>query len=197
MTRRLDSSFNALIALLILTAIVQTVTAFRASPSATSSTSMVDAPVGERVSMMIQGGGLETSTALRDVAPGTCRYIVLYSPTCGASATLARQWAQDLAVPGNLPVPPGWTTFWVSPTGWSSPDSPFPAPSGIATYYQVPGGGAQGSVLVRAVPAHMVLDRTGRVVEAGIGAPLLTHERYGEDCVIRDTGERTDGTGLR
>ena len=42
------------------------------------------------------------------------------------------------------------------------------------------------AVKIRALPAHLVLDRKGRVVEGDVGATLLPVRSYRNDCTIME-----------
>lgn len=146
----------------------------------------VGAKVGKRLNVAI----LRTSTPpmdLSDVEPGNCRYVVLVSPSCAASVAAANSWARtqvaDTASSGA--VPSGWKIVWVSLGDSAATRRAFP-PEGIGPLWVPKDVGKFATALgLRALPAHVVLDQAGRVVEADVGARLLPMESYRADCSIR------------
>jgi hypothetical protein len=83
-------------------------------------------PLGDRAETdVVPDDGREPS-ALADLAPGTCRYVVFYWSACDHCRALAVHWRQDLAIEGPDVLPPGWTAIWVSRTANPTMDFPLP-----------------------------------------------------------------------
>jgi hypothetical protein len=138
---------------------------------------------GVRVEQKVTGGGLERAAGLSDVKPGKCRFLVIYSPTCGACLALAHQWKQDLRG-DESPFPAGWEVAWVS-----SQDSAFSArlqPPGapVANLFASAGVSWVESVGITGYPSHVILDRDGRIVSGGLGGFLSPKESYKSDCTV-------------
>ena len=141
-------------------------------------------PLGEAVSDTLIASATGETRVLSDIAPGQCRYVVLYSTRCGPSMALARQWTQDLeAVPGSRAVPAGWEALWIAVEDSSGVE--FPAAAVVGHYRSKRPTALARALGVTAYPAHIILDRAGRVVAGDVGAPLRALEAYQADCTIR------------
>jgi hypothetical protein len=79
-------------------------------------------------------------------------------------------------------VPSNWVALWLSVEDSASsaaalaPDFPF------ARYFRATAERLEPALGLRAYPAHVVLDRLGRVVTGGIGAPLPTPDQLSPAC---------------
>jgi hypothetical protein len=146
----------------------------------------VGAKVGKRLDINV----LRTSTTpmeLSDVESGSCRYVVLVSPSCAASIAAANSWVRtqvaDTISSGAVPL--GWKIIWISLGDSAATRRAFPF-DGIGPLWVPKNVGKFTAALeVRALPAHVVLDQAGRVVEADVGARLLPMESYRPNCSIR------------
>lgn len=146
----------------------------------------IGAEVGERLPIGVAQAS-KTPMELSDVEPGTCRYVVLVSPSCGASIAAAKSWtrAQAADTVSSGAVPSGWKIIWISLGDTAATRRAFPS-DGIGPLWVPKDVGQFAAVLkVRALPAHVILDRSGRVVEGDVGARLLPLDAYRADCSIR------------
>lgn len=149
---------------------------------------MIGARVGEPVSALVRLSD-STRARLSEVSSGSCRLVVVYSPDCAASLDQAVRWTQDAAAdPEGRLLPEGWKAIWVSavPTDTTGSRLPQALPVQVATVDSA--GPLAGELGLRAYPAHLVLDREGRVREAGMGATLPRLEALRPDCTINSAG---------
>jgi hypothetical protein len=131
--------------------------------------------------------GNKRTVPLSDLAAGTCRYVVIYSPQCAASKVLARQWQQQLNRERGEPFPPEWTAVWVSVVDSTRGTGFFPAGFSLARAYAAAGSQLSLETGVHAYPAHLLLDRDGIVAGGGLGAPLPPRSAFHSDCSVRLT----------
>lgn len=146
----------------------------------------VSPPIGAVPDLVVHRAGASKRQKLSEFGAGSCRLIVVYSPTCGASLNAARRWHQDLSSgAAEGAVPAGWSNAWLSvedsvasagflPEGFSQPQ-----------LYSSSPGAALGRLGIGAVPAYLILDREGVVLSGGLGAPLHQTGSYATDCTIQ------------
>ena len=136
--------------------------------------------IGDKLDFNVSGGQ-PAPVALSNVTKGYCTLVVVYSPTCGASAALAQQWRQDLSL-SSKPLPENWRAVWVSSLD-SLRSSSFDVP-GKPVLSRYSSGNIAMVLGVKSYPFHFVLDRSGRLVSKGRGAPLEPIDSYNVDCRI-------------
>lgn len=165
----------------------------RSPPSA--SAPFVEVTTGQLLTDSVVVAG--RAMPLASVSPASCRYIVVYSPTCGASAAAARQWAQAGDWRRDTLVPPGWTAIWLSAYPASAGDSIVPSELPVVRASAQRRGQLEAALKLRAYPVSLVVDREGRVVDASVGAPLAPLHDMTADCRIRSStsGPSTSGPG--
>ena len=137
-------------------------------------------PLGTTVRERVYGSDLAGPTALSDVAAGTCRHVIIYSPTCGACTALAHQWQQDL-YQDSEPFPDDWRLIWVSNVD-SAASAGFATPGPALHVYAAPGVDWPSKLGISGYPSHIVLDRAGHIVSGGLGGFLLAKQSYRDDC---------------
>lgn len=152
------------------------------SPSAAHG-SYVGAKPGERLDVDIVQASADPAS-LSDVGAGSCRYVVIVSPTCSASIAMARTWQQARRAEGGAEVPNGWRVVWVA-VG-DSVASRLAFETGPANPIWVPAEpeAFMAALKVRAYPAHLILNRSGRLVSGDVGARLYAQDAYHDDCTI-------------
>lgn len=153
----------------------------------------IDAEPGKRVETKIQKiqGSSGEAMALSDVEPGSCRLVLVVSPSCGASRASAKAWRYaQLANPSIPEVPDSWRVLWVSLGDKMSTDSAFGNDLPDKVWTVLSPETLIAELGLRAVPVHLVLDRSGAVVTSDVGASLLPLEAYRDDCSL---AERPDG----
>jgi|SRR5690606_30725790 len=142
-------------------------------------------PRGELASVEVWLPGAADPVPLSRVAAGECRLVIVYESTCPASRTAARRWVQDMrATADTAALPTGWTALWVSLDPIADTNAILPNPFPLLTATAVSRLTVLSSLGVRSSPSHVVLDRDGRIVLVGQGAPLHTVNRYLPDCSI-------------
>jgi len=150
--------------------------------------------IGSVPDLLVREAGASRTNPLTSYGAGSCRLLIVYSPTCGASLTAARRWHQDLArSTDNRVAPPGWTVAWLSvedsvPSSGFLPDG-FPLPR----LYSSGAGAVYESLGIGEYPAYLLLDRAGTILSAGLGAPLYSLESYRADCTIQSAKDARDG----
>ena len=103
------------------------------------------------------------SVPMADIAPGRCRYVIVYWSTCGQCRALAEHWrAAWIIVDATGPVI----------TGTSRVDNAVVTDLGITVF-----------------PYYLLLDREGRIVSGGLAGPLSPDSEFMPDCSLR-TGIR-------
>lgn len=116
------------------------------------------------------------------IGDGNCRIVVFYTPTCGASAVAARQWARAEHPDGGSVLPAGWLAVWVNTASGGLPNAldtmDLPVTRGIA----VNGVSLARHLAITAYPVYVVLDREGNVTESSVGALLPTVEDDAVAC---------------
>lgn len=121
---------------------------------------------------------------------GTCHIVIIASPTCGACASARDQWVRDAVVLGAEEVEvPGWTRTWVvmadEETTSEFRDARLPA-----HLRWTPDAALVARFGLTAVPAYVLLDRDGRLVQAGTGAPFPLGHATSGGCTL--DGEATE-----
>ncbi len=149
----------------------------------------IDVPVGDTPRMVVHRAGISAREQLTQVGAGSCRLIIVYSPTCGASASAALRWHQDLSADSSDAVPKGWSSAWLSVEDSVASAGFFPAGFTQPRQYASRSRAVLEGLGIRAVPAYLILDREGTIVSGGLGAPLYRPEAYAADCTIRLTPE--------
>ena len=141
--------------------------------------------IGENIDMPVVSDSTGATSALSDVKPGTCRYIVIASLTCPYSKALAARWiVTALNDPRGMSMPKGWETFWVIGESQSGVGNFFESDFPVPTYHSLRGFDDFRRSGVVGVPFHIVLDSEGRVRSGGLGAELLPRAAFQEDCAI-------------
>lgn len=123
--------------------------------------------------------------ALSNVSQNTCRYFVIASLTCPYCAGAARRWtALSRHSSDGLSMPTGWHLGWVVGEGTSGRGSLFAEDFPVSTYYGLGEFADFSAVGVVGVPYYIVLDRSGRVVESGLGGEVPPYAAFGADCKL-------------
>lgn len=186
--RKLRRGSDLAVVLLVLAAFVQLLGLYRTRSE--SEGDWVAPPIGQLLGLRVSGAGMSAPIEISNLEPGTCRYVVVYSNSCGASATLARQWFQDASMEeGGSVAPAGWRLLWISADTVPPPPSFFPAGFPFPRFYQTEDVDFLDSVGARAVPLHLILDREGRIVSGDIGAALPRADAFGRNCSIVPSGQ--------
>lgn len=147
----------------------------------------VSAKPGESVDVLVRRAGSPVA-ALSQVGAGSCRLIVILSPTCSPSLEAVGHWRAAQRNAGGAPeLPAAWQVIWVSSGDTASALKAFPSLAGKLWTAAQPGS-IERSVGLRAYPAHVVLDRSGRIVSGDVGARLLPRTAYHEDCSVSEEG---------
>ena len=122
-------------------------------------------------------------TELTDVAPGKCRYVVIYASSCSFARAAASDWRRIAKHDEDL-LPDDWDVFWVSLEQLTDadilthPDFPW------SVYTVENPTEARGTIGMNGLPSHILLDREGKVVEAGSGVTLWKSTYYLPSCTI-------------
>lgn len=140
-------------------------------------------PVGTRLSSRVVYADARADK-LSDAWPGMCRYVVIYSPHCGACRVRASQWYQTLYREKGQHFPADWAVIWVSVEGAAADSGAFPAGFFLPRVYARDGSSLSAEAGVHAVPAYLVLDRDGTVKTGGVGAPLPAVSAFRSDCSV-------------
>jgi hypothetical protein len=125
--------------------------------------------------------------AWSDLSSPSCRYIVLYSPTCPACRRLSNTW-RGLWDADASPLPPTWRLVFVTEAelpdidpvaakGFPFRTNPLLSRSEWERFLKFVG--------LNAVPSHIILDKNGKLLETEIGAALWRSTQYADDCTIR------------
>lgn len=146
--------------------------------------------VGLMAGSRIEASVRETSDptghlALSDLAQGLCTYVAVYAPRCGGSQVGLMQWRQVLASYDETYHTPGeWQVLWVSvdPLSHNEPSIFDGLP--FRVFEVVTQGTLEAEAQIEAYPAHLVLDRDGRLVQAGVGLPFPEPDRLSSDCTL-------------
>jgi hypothetical protein len=146
----------------------------------------VSAKPGQSVDVLVRRAG--SVAPLSRVAAGSCRLIVILSPTCSPSLEAVGHWrAAQRDAAGAPELPAEWQVIWVASGDTASALKAFPSLAGKLWTAAQPGS-IERSVGLRAYPAHVVLDRSGRIVSGDVGARLLPRTAYHEDCSVSEEG---------
>lgn len=145
----------------------------------------VAVPVGAPVDLLVHEAGERSSQNLRDIGTGSCRLIIVYSPTCGASLAAGRRWHQDImASPDTVALPDGWTVAWLSIADSVATAGFLPEGFPLRRVYANTANEVASRLGIREFPAHLILDANGRILSGGVGAPLYQPGAYGADCRV-------------
>lgn len=145
----------------------------------------VGPPLGALADVAVREAGVRSHVRLADIGGGSCRFIIVYSPVCGASATAALRWHKDiLASPDTAALPQGWTVAWLSVADSAASVDFLPKGFGLRRLYAENEAKVIAHLGIRAFPAHLILDAQGKILSGGPGAPLYRMEAYGSDCRV-------------
>lgn len=139
-------------------------------------------PVGERIAVEVSSPQFGP-TPLSDVGAGTCRYVVVYSPTCHGSAALSHQWQQDMAS-DPIPLPEGWTAIWLSSTTADSVGTFQPPRDPVIAAHTHRLGDWVQAAGINSSPYVLILDKQGRVIAGKPGGRLEPMRSYTDRCVV-------------
>lgn len=113
-----------------------------------------------------------------------CTFAVVYSRTCSASLNAARSWT-SAAARGALDEPgPAWRVVWIADDEGEGSAGALPEGFPVPTFEAVSDGQLLSDLGVGAWPVFVSLDREGRVVSKGVGAPLPSELVFGGDCSV-------------
>ena len=176
------------IAIVLMMALTGIQVAFRtrSSPETSGRTRWIDARVGQTLQSEVVDPTSRVVKHLSDVDAGVCRYVVIVSPTCGASIDLSHQWRHGLAHEGSRPK--GWALLWVSAGDSTASFEALGPKFPVKLWFSATAHAVAEETKLRAYPVHVILDKQGRVVSSDIGAPLLPPQAYRTDCSIDDSG---------
>jgi hypothetical protein len=173
------SQFQLVVACLILLAGWQTYTIARPIVHRTNGSNYINIAAGRLLDDTLTSEGMQTTLA--QVAAGSCRYVVVYSNTCGASLAAARQWARAFEN-GDTLFPGGWVPVWVDVDLDEATPTTLPPNLPVLRAHALRSGQLESSYSITAFPVHIILDRSGRVVESSVGAALPTFDHLTQDC---------------
>lgn len=145
--------------------------------------SYVGAQPGDRFDIdLVQASGARQ--ALSDVGAGSCRYVVIVSPTCSASIAAARTWQQTRRGESGAETPPGWHVVWVAVGDSAASRRAFAGEASAPIWVPEDPNEFMDAVQLRVFPAHLILDRSGQLVSGNVGARLHASSAYANDCTI-------------
>lgn len=170
-----------LVAALTGLAILQTAYVFRSSAH-TNGPSYVNTPIGSRLTVKVNRGPGGPSVDLSDIAPGSCTYVVVWSPSCAASIGAAKQWTASAR--DRRSVPAGWYHAWVSVEDSTRSHEAVPRDFPFPQFFRATDVRLEEALKMNVYPVHLVLDRTGKVVSTGAGAPILDESDFLSECRI-------------
>jgi len=150
--------------------------------------------LGTQVVFAVHRHGLREEPLASAGGP-TCRYIVVISASCGASADLVRTWSRGTERGPSLPA--DWRVLWLSASDEESMAGVMPKEFPFPVYYPSGSADVLGKLGVDAVPTHLVLDKTGRIVEGGVGADAPDPARLRPDCSIAPETRRVVNREVR
>lgn len=171
--------YRLLVTALALLAGVQAYTLTRGTAGPSAGNSYVSLESGRLLDDTLMSQGEKITLA--QIGAGSCRYVVVYAKTCGASVAAARQWARAAENDGPL-LPDGWTSIWVEvgPSDSTATEGLSNLP--VVRAWAQRAGQLESSYSITAYPVHIILNRSGRVVEASIGAALPSLKHLTADC---------------
>lgn len=142
-------------------------------------------PLGSTMSVSVVADSGGRAVDLSDVSPNTCRYFVIASLTCPYSAGAAKRWSRLGRREGDsLGFPAGWRAGWVVGEGSSGIGKLFDQDFPVETYHGVEEFDEFKAAGVVGVPYYVVLDRSGAVVESGLGGDLPPFRAFRDDCTL-------------
>jgi hypothetical protein len=140
--------------------------------------------VGKRISGSIREANARAEKSLSALAPGRCVYVVLTEPNCGVGVKLAKDWQRRVDQKQfDLGNSSRWQFVWVSVGDSTQMQDYYPSRFSFAQFFSV-GASLRDELRLSAVPDHLILDATGRVLEADVGATLPRPEALRSDCTI-------------
>lgn len=123
------------------------------------------------------------SRTVSSIGAGSCRLLIVFSATCGASSAAMKEWQRLSAQSGTLTAR-GWTLAWISADDSATTAVSVPKGFRYPIYFSTSAQDLPAALGVEAFPAHIVLGRDGRVVEADIGATMPESSDLRDDCSI-------------
>lgn len=153
-----------------------------AQPRASGPVEYIRLKKASHVASLVTLAGSGDPKTLSEAVKGTCSYVVIYSPTCGASTAAARDWQRGDSVDASMPS--GWRAYWINILADSGGRAGLPADFHWKVLDALDGGALQREAAITALPVHILFDRVGAVVGSAVGAPSPTEMRFNEDCTM-------------
>lgn len=131
-----------------------------------------------------------------NIALGSCVFAVVYSPTCPACLETRKSWvkAED-SESITRSLAPKWKVLFVSVGDSVETRSALAANFPFAVLRVEKLGQLEQELGVTAYPAHFILDRQGRFVQGGVGAPVPQIDQFAPDCTVHWKRTGNDSTG--
>jgi len=124
----------------------------------------------------------EGSAPLAEIASGRCHYIILANPSCGACVGARDLWKRDAQLAPEL-APPTWELTWVVAGDRHTAEAFYGHGVPAALAWQADPNFFEATGLI-AFPSYLVLDRTGILIDRGVGARLPITTAFNHDCTI-------------
>lgn len=133
---------------------------------------------------------------ISSIAPGSCVFAVVYSPTCPACLAAGKLWvnAEDSESIARS-LAPAWKVLFVSVGDSAATRSAFRATFPFALFRVEKLGQLEQELGMTAYPSHFVLDRQGHFVQGGVTAPVPPVNAFAPDCTVHWKRTGTDSTG--
>jgi hypothetical protein len=144
--------------------------------------------IGRRIDVSVVSDLDGSVKPLSDIGTGKCRYVILGSRTCPHTLKAAYRWMLTAQVDSSGgAMPEGWEARWVVLDETSGRgdlfDTTFPSPTFFARnrldLFRESG--------VLYMPMHLLLDRQGFVIAAGLERRLLPSAAFLPDCTLDPT----------
>lgn len=178
----------ALIALLTGTAVLQAANLGSngaAEPKAIKPDEYIRVEKGKQPDAFLRLANSPEIQTISAATAGSCGYVIVYSPTCGASRAAAEQWTRTAKVENtDHVVPDGWKAVWISAEDSAASFGAVPDKLPAAQAFRGGDGRIEQALGMAVYPVFMILDRDGRVVSSGVGATLYEPAQFNPDCTI-------------
>lgn len=139
---------------------------------------------GKRLVTVVHQANRRDSTALSDVAPNRCVYLVVTEPSCTGGKIGANDWARVVASEHNRPdIPDEWFVGWISTDDSVSMESFYPKGFPFPQLYTARGT-LNKELRFATVPSYIIMDRHGKVVDANGGPMLPKRDQFKPNCSI-------------
>lgn len=188
--KREDLLTAVLVGLAISQVVALAITRRTAGASGKEQGSYIGLDTGAMAEFRVRLANMEEPVKVSQLAAGSCLYVVIFSPTCGASIQAAREWISTERDRNDSGPRPVYRALWVSVEDSATTGHVLPEGLAVARGYRASGERLEAQLEMTAYPVHVLVDADGYVRAADVGAPLPSAAMLRSFCPSGQAADR-------